>query len=491
MVRADLRRHQGVLPVADLHSLGASEVVHISRTSDLDFDTVIARLHAAGSTRSPPAPRSSSTAAHAIAPLKESGETWLEVMRPRTGSASSRRDVHDGTGETNAERIEHLRMIRTCRTAPVASAASSVDLPAAQQPLKGRTQATSLEYLRMIAVPGCFRQRQPLAGSWLTTGRTSASCPAFGADDLAASCSRRTSCLACATPVNLTELIDLIRGAGRTRPSATPLQPPRRARRSGQRPVDRACTRTSLDGAAHRPPAERASPPDLGYRDRPSRRGADLAKCYAYLAVSLIVGCRAAWWRRGVRRRNAVQQRQRTRHGHGRRARLVRLLRDPRWLLSIGGTDRAGVPGDRLSTGRWCSSSRCSSPRCRCRCWSAGRWAVRVRSGALLGLPGHPRRTGRVLRADRRSGHGGTGGSGRTDRGPCRARAGLAAASPYAGYVLVRAAVYGGSRAAGSAWSVLLNAGRRSGVTGCFGFAHAEGWCRLSRCSSSAESASR
>ena len=49
-------------PQLTLHSLGASEVVHIGRTSGLDHATVISRLHAPGSTRSPaPAPRSWST----------------------------------------------------------------------------------------------------------------------------------------------------------------------------------------------------------------------------------------------------------------------------------------------------------------------------------------------------------------------------------------------------------------------------------------------
>ena len=62
-----------------------------------------------------------------------------------------------GTGETNAERIEHLRMIRDVqdRTGGFRSF-----IPWTYQPennhLKGRTQATSLEYLRMVAVARLF-----------------------------------------------------------------------------------------------------------------------------------------------------------------------------------------------------------------------------------------------------------------------------------------------------------------------------------------------
>ena len=49
----------------------------------------------------------------AIAPLKESGERWLEVMETAHGlGVESTSTMLMGTGETNAERIEHLRMIR-------------------------------------------------------------------------------------------------------------------------------------------------------------------------------------------------------------------------------------------------------------------------------------------------------------------------------------------------------------------------------------------
>src|SRR5262245_65831965 len=49
----------------------------------------------------------------AIAPLKESGERWLEVMQVAHGQGmESTATMMMGTGETNAERIEHMRMIR-------------------------------------------------------------------------------------------------------------------------------------------------------------------------------------------------------------------------------------------------------------------------------------------------------------------------------------------------------------------------------------------
>src|SRR5690349_7156470 len=210
-------------PQLTLHSLGASEVVHISRTSDLDFATVIARMHAAGLDSFAGAgaeilvkrPRT------AIAPLKEDGETWLSVMETAHGlGVESTATFMMGTGETNAERIEHLRMIRDVqdRTGGFRSF-----IPWTYQPennhLKGRTQATSLEYLRMIAVARLFFDNiNHLQGSWLTTGKDFGQLTLhFGADDLGSVMLEENvvSSAGAKHRSNRTELIELIRGAGR------------------------------------------------------------------------------------------------------------------------------------------------------------------------------------------------------------------------------------------------------------------------------------
>ena len=78
-----------------------------------------------------------------------------------------------GTGETNAERIEHLRMIRDVQDR---TGGFRAFIPWTYQPennhLKGRTQATTLEYLRLIAVARLFFDNVAhLQASWLTTGK--------------------------------------------------------------------------------------------------------------------------------------------------------------------------------------------------------------------------------------------------------------------------------------------------------------------------------
>jgi cyclic dehypoxanthinyl futalosine synthase len=210
-------------PQLVLHSLGASEVVHIGRTSGLDHRTVIARLHAAGLDSFAGAgaeilvdrPRT------AIAPLKERGETWLEVMATAHElGVESTATFMMGTGETNAERIEHLRMIRDVqdRTGGFRSF-----IPWTYQPennhLKGRTQATSLEYLRLVAVGRLFFDNiNHLQGSWLTTGKDIGQLTLhFGADDLGSVMLEENvvSSAGARHRSNRRELIELIRGAGR------------------------------------------------------------------------------------------------------------------------------------------------------------------------------------------------------------------------------------------------------------------------------------
>ncbi|MDQ1721505.1 MAG: cyclic dehypoxanthinyl futalosine synthase [Pseudonocardiales bacterium] len=210
-------------PSLTLHSLGASEVVHIGKVSQLEHAEVIARLHAAGLDSFAGAgaeilvkrPRT------AIAPLKESGETWLSVMETAHNlGVESTATFMMGTGETNAERVEHLRMVRDVqdRTGGFRSF-----IPWTYQPennhLKGRTQATSLEYLRMIALARLFFDNvNHLQGSWLTTGKDIGQLTLhFGADDLGSVMLEENvvSSAGARHRSNRTELIELIRSAGR------------------------------------------------------------------------------------------------------------------------------------------------------------------------------------------------------------------------------------------------------------------------------------
>jgi cyclic dehypoxanthinyl futalosine synthase len=163
-------------PELVIHSIGPSEIIHMSRVSGVSIEEAVRRISAAGldsiagagAEMLPDRPRT------AIAPLKESGARWLEVMEVAHGmGVESTATMMMGTGETNAERIEHLRMIRDVQDR---TGGFRAFIPWTYQPennhLRGRTQATALEYLRLIAVARLFFDNVAhLQASWLTTGK--------------------------------------------------------------------------------------------------------------------------------------------------------------------------------------------------------------------------------------------------------------------------------------------------------------------------------
>jgi cyclic dehypoxanthinyl futalosine synthase len=210
-------------PQLVIHSLGASEVEHMARISGVSAEDAIRRIHAAGldsfagagAELLPARPRK------AIAPLKESGERWLEIMEIAHGlGVESTSTMLMGTGETNAERIEHLRMIRDVQDR---TGGFRAFIPYTYQPqnnaLKGRTQATLFEYLRMIAIARLFLDNVAhIQGSWLTTGKEVGQLSLhYGADDLGSIMLEENvvSSAGAKHRSNRMEIIDLIRKAGR------------------------------------------------------------------------------------------------------------------------------------------------------------------------------------------------------------------------------------------------------------------------------------
>src|SRR5436190_16388386 len=163
-------------PQLVIHSIGPSEILHMATVSNVSIEEAVKRIKAAGldsiagagAEMLPQRPR------HAIAPLKESGARWLEVMEIAHGlGVESTATMMMGTGETNAERIEHLRMIRDVqdRTGGFRSFIPWT-YQAENNHLRGKTQSTSLEYLRLVAVARLFFDNVAhLQSSWLTTGK--------------------------------------------------------------------------------------------------------------------------------------------------------------------------------------------------------------------------------------------------------------------------------------------------------------------------------
>ncbi|GAA2510519.1 cyclic dehypoxanthinyl futalosine synthase [Pilimelia columellifera] len=210
-------------PQLVIHSIGPSEIMHMARVSAVSIEDAVVRIQAAGldsiagagAEMLPERPR------RAIAPLKESGERWLEVMEvAHRHGLESTATMMMGTGETNAERIEHLRMIRDVQDR---TGGFRAFIPWTYQPennhLKGRTQATTLEYLRLIAVARLFFENVAhLQASWLTTGKDAGQLALhMGVDDLGSIMLEENviSSAGARHRSNLQELIGMIRTADR------------------------------------------------------------------------------------------------------------------------------------------------------------------------------------------------------------------------------------------------------------------------------------
>lgn len=206
-----------------IHSLGASEVEHMAKVSGVTAEEAIRRIHAAGldsfagagAELLPARPRK------AMAPLKESGERWLEIMEiAHNLGVESTSTMLMGTGETNAERIEHLRMIRDVQDR---TGGFRAFIPYTYQGENNRlrvsTPATSFDYLRMIAIARIFLDNVAhIQGSWLTTGKAVGQLSLhFGADDLGSVMLEENvvSAAGARHRSNLLELIHLIRAADR------------------------------------------------------------------------------------------------------------------------------------------------------------------------------------------------------------------------------------------------------------------------------------
>ena len=214
---------KGQYPQLVIHSLGASEVEHMAKVSGVPIEEAITRIKTAGldsfagagAELLPERPRK------VIAPLKESGERWLEIMETAHGlGLESTCTMLMGTGETNAERIRHLAMIRDVQDR---TGGFRAFIPYTYQPLnnhlKGRTQATTIEYIRLIAISRLFLHNVAhIQGSWLTVGKEAGQLTLhYGADDLGSVMLEENvvSSAGARHRSNRMELIHLIRAADR------------------------------------------------------------------------------------------------------------------------------------------------------------------------------------------------------------------------------------------------------------------------------------
>jgi cyclic dehypoxanthinyl futalosine synthase len=158
-------------PGIHLHGLSATQIVALAAASSLSLRDTLARLHAAGL---------DSIDSHAVilndeirsrvAATKCSTADWLNVHRTahQLGLSSTATMVF-GVGETAAQRIDHLELLRALQDetggftsfTPLAYTAGDLNLP----------EPTAVEYLTTLAVSRLYLDNiLNLQGSWATQG---------------------------------------------------------------------------------------------------------------------------------------------------------------------------------------------------------------------------------------------------------------------------------------------------------------------------------
>jgi len=176
-------------PQADVHSLSVSEVVGLAYVEEMSVRDVLVRLKAAGMKSLPGAGAEIlvERVRKRISARKVKPDEWLGVMReaqllgmPTTAT------MMFGSIETDAERIEHLDVLRALQdeTGGFTAFIPWYYVPF-KTPLRGK-EATGLEYLRVLAISRLYLDNFPhLQASWLTPGLKMGQLALFyGCDDM-------------------------------------------------------------------------------------------------------------------------------------------------------------------------------------------------------------------------------------------------------------------------------------------------------------------
>jgi cyclic dehypoxanthinyl futalosine synthase len=158
-------------PEIHLHGLSATQIVSLAAATQVTVRDAIARLHSAGldSIDSNALILNDEIRAR-VAPTKCSTADWLAVHRTahQLGLSSTATMVF-GVGETSAQRIDHLELLRNLQEetdgftsfTPLAYTAGGLDL----------SEPTAVEYLTVLAVSRLYLDNiQNLQGSWATQG---------------------------------------------------------------------------------------------------------------------------------------------------------------------------------------------------------------------------------------------------------------------------------------------------------------------------------
>ncbi len=205
-----------------LHCFSPAELVHMAGKSGKSVDAVVCALRTAGLNSVPGAsdllvPR----IRQQVSPRKLNTDQWCEVMRTlsRQGLKSSATMTY-GMGETPAERIEHLRVVREIQDE---TGIIRAFIPWSFSPARTRmahiAPASGTDYLKIVAISRIFLDNvEHLQAGWLTEGLKLAQLAlAMGADDMGGVLMEEVVVKATGIDrsTHMQQFVELIRNAGR------------------------------------------------------------------------------------------------------------------------------------------------------------------------------------------------------------------------------------------------------------------------------------
>ncbi len=205
-----------------LHCFSPAEIVHMAQKSGEPVDAVIRALQAAGLDSVPGASDLLvERIRQEVSPRKLNTEQWCGVMRSlcRHGMQSSATMTY-GMGETLAERIEHLRVVRGIQDETKILRAF---IPWSFSPGNTRMDhipaASGVDYLKIVAISRIYLDNiVHIQAGWLTEGLKPAQIAlAMGADDMGGVLMEEVVVKATGIErsTHMQQFIDLIRNAGR------------------------------------------------------------------------------------------------------------------------------------------------------------------------------------------------------------------------------------------------------------------------------------
>ncbi len=215
----EIKRHY---PGIKLHSFSPAEIIHLARRQATTPDDIVAQLKAAGVDSVPGASDLLvDRIRREVSPKKCSTAEWMTVIESlhRHGMASSATMTY-GLGESPAERIEHLRVVREAQDRTgILRAFIPWSFSPARTELDDLPRATAMDYLKIVAIGRIFLDNVThIQAGWLTEGVKMAQLAlAMGANDMGGILTEERVVKATGVETRMTResMISLIRDAGR------------------------------------------------------------------------------------------------------------------------------------------------------------------------------------------------------------------------------------------------------------------------------------